>query len=68
MYSPRLNESLVRTIYRLKRVYRKPMTEITEDLIKKSLCTVEKEFVCRVCVGERNNECGCCCLNRKEHV
>ena len=52
----------MKTLYRLKRVYKKPMTEIAEKLIQKSLCTVDKEFVCRVCVGERNNDCDGCCL------
>lgn len=62
MYSPVLNENLVRTIYRLKRVYKKPMTEIAEGLIQESLGTLDREMVCRVCVGERNNECKGCYL------
>ena len=64
MYSPVLSESLVKTIYRLKRVWKKPMTEIAEELIKKSLYAVEKEFVCRVCIGERNNDCESCYLEK----
>jgi hypothetical protein len=64
MYSPVLNESLVKTMYRLKRVWKKPMTEIAEELIKKSLYAVEKEFVCRVCIGERNNDCESCYLEK----
>ena len=60
MYSPVLSEKTVKTLYRLKQSFRKPMTEIAENLIQKSLCTVDKEFVCRVCVGERNNDCENC--------
>ena len=62
MYSPILNEELVRTLYRLKRFYKKPMTKMAEELIQKSLCTVDKSRVCGVCVGERNNDCDSCYL------
>jgi len=65
MYSPALREKTTKTIYRLKRFYRKPMTEITEQLIQKSLSKVEKELVCRICIGERNNQCDECCLNER---
>jgi len=64
MYSPALSEKATRTIYRLKRVWKKPMTEIADELIKKSLYTVEKEFVCRVCVRERNDDCENCYLEK----
>jgi hypothetical protein len=66
MYSPALSEKTTKTIYRLKRFYKKPMTEIAEQLIKKSLSKVEKEFICRVCISERNNQCEQCYLKRKE--
>ena len=62
MYSPLLNENLVRTIYRLKRVYKKPMTEIAESLIQQSLKAVAKEVICEVCIAEKNNECNECYL------
>ena len=65
MYSPSLSEKTTRMIYRLKRVWKKPMTEIAESLIQQSLKAVDKESVCRVCIGEKNNECENCCLNRK---
>ncbi|MFH1211474.1 MAG: hypothetical protein V1659_00930 [Candidatus Woesearchaeota archaeon] len=67
MYSPALSEKTTKTIYRLKRFYKKPMTEIAEQLIQKSLSKVEKEFVCRICIGERNNQCDECCLNKRRN-
>jgi hypothetical protein len=68
LYSPLLNEKLVRTIYRLKRVYKKPMTEIAASLIKQSLKVLDTEIVCEVCIGEQNNDCEQCCLKAKEAV
>jgi hypothetical protein len=62
MYSPVLNEELVKTLYRLKRIYRKPITKIAEELIQKSLQTVDKESACQVCADEGNNDCNGCYL------
>lgn len=67
MYSPVLSEKATKTIYRLKRVYRKPMTEIAESLVKQSLNEIDKDIICKVCVGERNNDCEDCYLSRKEN-
>lgn len=67
MYSPVLSEKAVKTLYRLKQFYRKPMTEIAENLIQKSLYTIDKEFVCRVCIGERNNDCKGCYLAKSKY-
>ncbi len=64
MYSPLLNENLVRTIYRIKRVWKKPMTEIAESLIQQSLKAVDKNAVCEICIGEKNNECENCYLKK----
>jgi len=63
MYSPTLNPEFVRTLYRLKRAYRKPMTVIAEELIAQALRTADKEFVCNVCVHEKNNKCKECYLS-----
>jgi hypothetical protein len=63
MYSPVLSEEIVKTLYRLKRVYRKPMTKIAEELIGDGLKAVDTNLICRVCIGERNNDCNDCCLN-----
>ncbi len=62
MYSPTLNEKMVKTLYRLKRIYKKPITRIAEELIEKSLHLVDKESVCKVCIGEKNNDCNGCYL------
>lgn len=62
MYSPELNETLIGTLYRLKRALKKPMTEIAESLIQQSLKAVDKESVCKVCVEEKNNDCESCYL------
>ena len=68
MYSPILSEKTVKTLYRLKRSCRKPMTEIAENLIQKALCTIDKEFVCKVCIGERNNDCEGCYLAGEKKI
>ena len=62
MYSPALSSDLVRTLYRLKRSYRKPMTEIAERLIKDALRGVDLPSVCEVCINEKNNDCDNCYL------
>ena len=62
MYSPVLNEKTTRTIYRLKKAWKKPMTEITESLIQQSLKAVDKGVVCEVCITGQNNQCEECCL------
>jgi hypothetical protein len=61
-----LSEKASRTIYRLKRVYKKPMTEIAESLIQQSLKAVDKEVICEACIGEKNNQCEECYLRPKE--
>jgi len=62
MYSPILKSNLVKTLYRLKRVYKKPMTKIAEELIRKSLLSIDREPICKTCKGEKNNDCNLCCL------
>ena len=62
LYSPLLSEKAVKTIYRLKRAWKKPMTEIADYLIQKSLETLDKEVSCAVCIGEKNNDCENCYL------
>ncbi len=65
VYSPALSEKATKTIYRLKKALKKPMTEIAESLIQQSLRAVDKEVVCEVCIGEKNNQCGECCLSER---
>jgi hypothetical protein len=66
VYSPSLSENIVRTIYRLKQAWKKPMTEIAESLIQQSLKAVDKTVVCEACIAEKNNQCEECYLTRKE--
>jgi hypothetical protein len=61
-----LSEKASRTIYRLKRVYKKPMTEIAESLIQQSLKAVDKQDICKACIGEKNNQCEECYLRSRE--
>lgn len=67
MYSPILSEKVVMTLYRLKRSCNLPITRIAEELIVKSLNSVEKDLVCRVCVSENNNDC-CNCYFSGEKI
>lgn len=62
MYSPKLEPDLVRSLYRVKQVYTRPMTELVEQYVMAGLQGVDKSLVCRICVGERNNSCGDCYL------
>ena len=62
LYSPVLSEQIVKTIYRIKKAMKKPMTEIAESLIQQSLKAVDKEIVCEVCINEKNNQCEECYL------
>ena len=62
LYSPSLSEKATRTIYRLKKAWKKSMTEITDSLIQQSLKQVNKGVVCEVCIAEGNNECNECYL------
>lgn len=68
MYSPVLSEKVVKTLYRLKRSCNRPITQIAEELIVKSLNTVEKAQVCEICIKERNNDCGNCYLAEKKTI
>ena len=65
MYSPSLSEKVVRTIYRLKKVWKKPMTEVAESLIRESLKAVDKDEICELCIGDGNNDCDECYLNER---
>lgn len=66
MYSPSLSEKAVRTIFRIKKALKKPMTEIADNLIQQSLRAVDKEVICEICIGDKNNQCEECYLMRKE--
>ena len=65
MYSPILSEKAVKTLYRLKRTCNRPITQIAEELIVRSLNSVGKERVCETCIKEKNEECESCYLANK---
>lgn len=60
VYNPALSDSAIKTLYRLKRALKKPMTEIAESLIQQSLKTFDKGVVCEICIAEKNNQCDEC--------
>ena len=62
MYHPSISPQLVRTLYRMKRFYKKPITKLANELIIKSLHTIDKEEVCNTCVLENNQKCEECIL------
>lgn len=69
MYSPVLSESMVKTLYRLKRAQDKPMTVVVEKLILRSIASIDKKPVCEICVRENNNNCGNCyfsCIKKED--
>ncbi len=43
MYSPQLSDEIIRTLWKLKQIYKKPMTKLAEELIKKGLEVMAKE-------------------------
>ena len=63
MYYPAINEQLVRTLYRIKRFHKKPITKLANELILESLKTIDKEEICLTCIRENNQECDVCALS-----
>lgn len=64
MYSPPIDPQLVRALYRMKRFYKKPISRLANELIEKSLKTVNKAGVCTTCFKEKNQECEECIFIR----
>jgi len=63
-----LSESMVKTLYRLKRAQYRPMTVVVEKLLLCSIASIDKKPICEICVRENNNECGSCyfsCIKRE---
>jgi len=64
MYQPAMKEETVRTIYRIKRAYHKPMTNVLEELLSMGLKSADKVSICSVCQAEGNNtDCSDCHLS-----
>jgi len=60
MYNPALDQNLIRVLYRLKQFYKKPITKLANELIEKSLSTIDRESVCRLCKQNQINDCDAC--------
>lgn len=60
MYSPALRETMVKTLYRLKKTQGRPMTVVVDNLLLRSIACVDKQPVCEMCMRENNNDCGNC--------
>lgn len=67
MYQPAMKEDTVRTLYRIKRAYQKPMTRVLEDLLVEGLRAADALKVCSVCQNEGNNtDCSSCYFGKEE--
>ena len=62
MYQPRIEEETIRSLYRMKQAYKKPMTRILQELVATAVKTVEREEVCLRCRQQGNDECRECLL------
>ena len=66
MYQPVMKEDTVRTLYRIKRAYRTPMTRVLEDLLVEGLRAADVVKVCGVCQSEGNNaDCSNCYFGKE---
>ena len=65
MYQPSISEDAVRTLYRVKRAYHRPMTQLLEEFVVEGLRGASRVPVCSVCQREGNNtDCGSCYLGK----
>ena len=55
MYQPVLTDRVIRCLYRMKRAYHRPMTEILEELITIGFDFSNGKEVCTACEKESNN-------------
>jgi hypothetical protein len=66
MYQPTIEDIVVRTMYRIKRAYQKPMTRVLEDLLSTGLRATDTVKVCSVCQREGNNtDCSNCYFGKE---
>ncbi len=65
MYQPLISEEAVRTLYRVKRAYHRPMTQLLEEFVVVGLKSTSRMPVCSVCQSEGNNtDCQSCYFGR----
>lgn len=67
MYSPTLTNKAIKTIYRLKQVYKLPMTIILDNFIQNALELVDRFPVCEKCIEEKNDDCNECYLKKGDN-
>jgi len=64
MYQPAMKEEAVRSLYRMKKAFGKPMTSILDDVLSKGFALSDRDKICSVCKQESNDtECRSCCFN-----
>jgi hypothetical protein len=56
MYSPKISEALIPTLYRLGKVRRIPMTRLVDSLIRKALQSEELPLESKEWMGVGNEE------------
>lgn len=66
MYQPVLKDSMIKTLYRVKQAYKKPMTKVAENLMQQGLSLIDREQVCKTCASEGNSQCNECCLANEQ--
>ena len=65
MYQPEIRKNAICSLYRIKRAYRKPMTTVLDELIRKGMKNINRSEICAVCRQEKNDEnCGQCYISR----
>ena len=62
MYTPKLSEDVIRTLYRVRTATSKPMTVVADSMIRSGLANVNKHIVCANCVAHGTNDCANCLL------
>jgi hypothetical protein len=69
MYQPVIKDDAIRTLYRIKRAYKRPMTLVLEDILSAGLKAIQKAKVCAICQEEANNQdCLNCYLGKEDNL
>jgi hypothetical protein len=66
MYQPLISEDAVRSLYRVKRAYHRPMTQLLEEFVVEGLRGASRVSVCSACQSECNNtDCNGCYFGQR---
>jgi hypothetical protein len=66
VYQPAIKDDAIRTLYRIKRAYKRPMTEVLEDVLTAGLRASDSVKVCSICQQEGNNtDCSSCYFGKE---